>query len=101
MASQRTLVYGQVVLATDNLYSQCRAHSVVPHAATASPLQQLDVIGHYLSDLVAACQQQAAVQREQQAAAAAGGQPVAGHPQQEQQQQQATQQQAAQQLTAG
>jgi len=57
VASQRTLVYGQVVLATDNLFTQCRQRSHIAHAAYISPVQQLDVIGNYLSDLTAACKQ--------------------------------------------
>lgn len=55
VASQRTLEYGQVVLATDNLYSQCRQLSHITRAAHVGPLQHLEVIGNFISDLAAAC----------------------------------------------
>ena len=56
--SQQTLVYGQVVLAADNLFSQCRQRSHIVHALQSNPLQQLEIIGSYISDLVAVCRHQ-------------------------------------------
>lgn len=55
VAGQRTLVYGQIVLAADNLFSQCQQHSHIAHAPQADTMQQLEVIGNYISDLAAAC----------------------------------------------
>ncbi|KAI8474808.1 MAG: hypothetical protein J3K34DRAFT_517892 [Monoraphidium minutum] len=78
VASQRTLVYGQVVLAADNLFTQCRQRSRVAHAAAAGPLQQLEVIGNYVSDLVAACKAAAAGQAAAQGQEAAQGQAAGG-----------------------
>lgn len=57
VASQRTLMYGQIVLAADNLFSQCQQHSHIAHAPEAGTMQQLEVIGNYISDLVAVCAQ--------------------------------------------
>lgn len=78
-AGRRALVYGQVVLATDNLFSQCRQRSHIAAAAAAGPLQQLEVIGNYVSDLGAACRQAGAVAGAQPAAAggAGGAEPAA------------------------
>lgn len=55
LASQRTLEYGQVVLSADNVFNRCRQQSHVAHAPETHPLAQLDVIGQYVSDLLAIC----------------------------------------------
>jgi uncharacterized membrane protein YgcG len=55
IASQRTLEYGQVVLSTDNIFTRCRANSHIVQPPQTHPLQQLEVIGNYVSDLVAIC----------------------------------------------
>lgn len=60
VASQRTLEYGQVVMCTDNVFNRCRQHSKIAHQAESNPLHQLEVIGSYVSDLVAICKQQRA-----------------------------------------
>lgn len=52
--SQKTLEFGQLILATDNLFRRCCANSVIAHATTLCPLEQLEVIGHFVSDLEAA-----------------------------------------------
>lgn len=68
VASQRTLEYGQVVLSTDNIFSRCKQQSHIAHPPVTQPLQQLDIIANFVSDLLALCKQNAA------APAAAGGQ---------------------------
>lgn len=61
IASQRTLEYGQVVLSTDNIFSRCRQKSHIAHPAETHPLQQLDIIAAYVSDLMALCKKTAPV----------------------------------------
>lgn len=51
VASQKTLEYGQVVLSTDNIFNRCRGRSKIAYPPESNPLQQLDVIGNYVSDL--------------------------------------------------
>jgi len=55
VASQRTLEYGQVVLAADNVFNRCRQKSYNAHASESNPLQQLEIIGNYISDLLTIC----------------------------------------------
>lgn len=57
-ASQRMLEHGQVVLATDNLFNLCKQHSSIAHPDHDDPLQQLEVIGNFISDLTVAVGQQ-------------------------------------------
>jgi predicted nuclease with TOPRIM domain len=70
VAGQRTLVYGQVVMAADNLYAECKRRSHVAHAPHTDPVAQLKVIGNFLADLAAVCRQGGA------AAPAAAGSPA-------------------------
>ena len=51
VASQKTLEYGQVVLSTDNIFNRCRGRSKIAYPPESNPLQQLDVVGNYVSDL--------------------------------------------------
>ena len=53
VASQKTLEYGQVVLSTDNIFNRCRSRSKIAYPHESNPLQQLDVVGNYVSDLAA------------------------------------------------
>ncbi|KAF8059972.1 FAP73 [Scenedesmus sp. PABB004] len=55
VASQRTLEHGQVVLAADNVFNRCRQRSHIAHPPETHPLQQLDTIGNFVSDLQAIC----------------------------------------------
>jgi hypothetical protein len=55
VASQRTLEYGQVVLSADNIFNRCRQKSHIAHPPETNPLQQLEIIGSYVSDLLAIC----------------------------------------------
>lgn len=55
VASQRTLEYGQVVVSADNIFNRCRQKSHIAHPPETQPLQQLDIIGNYVSDLLAIC----------------------------------------------
>ncbi|GBF97344.1 flagellar associated protein [Raphidocelis subcapitata] len=73
VAGQRTLVYGQVVLAADNLWAECKRRSHVAHAPHTDPTAQLEVIGNFVADLAAICRQGGLG-----AAAAAGGLAPAG-----------------------
>ena len=57
VASEKTLEYGQVVLSTDNIFNRCRARSKIAYPSESNPLQQLDVIGNYVSDLAAIIKQ--------------------------------------------
>lgn len=57
VASEKTLEYGQVVLSTDNIFNRCRARSKIAYPSESNPLQQLDVIGNYVSDLSAIIKQ--------------------------------------------
>lgn len=57
VASQRTLEYGQVVLSADNIFNRCRQKSHIAHPPETNPLQQLEIIGSYVSDLLAICKQ--------------------------------------------
>lgn len=57
VASQKTLEYGQVVLSTDNVFNRCRGRSKIAYPPESNPLQQLDVIGNYVSDLAAIVKQ--------------------------------------------
>lgn len=50
-ASQKTLDHGQVCMATDNLFLRCSRRSNVNHPPHTNPLDQLHVIGDYMSDL--------------------------------------------------
>ena len=50
-ASQKTLDHGQVCMATDNLFLRCSKRSNVNHPNYTNPLEQLHVIGDYMSDL--------------------------------------------------
>lgn len=59
IASQRTLEQGQVVLSTDNIFSRCRQKSHIAHPAETHPLQQLDIIANYVSDLMVLCKRPA------------------------------------------
>lgn len=72
IASQRTLEYGQVVLSTDNIFSRCRQKSHIAHPPVTQPLQQLEIISNFVSDLMAERVAAAAAQ----AAAQAAGTPV-------------------------
>jgi hypothetical protein len=72
IASQRTLEYGQVVLSTDNIFSRCRQRSHIAHPPVTQPLQQLDIIANFVSDLMALCKQNAATPAAAQTAAVAG-----------------------------
>lgn len=58
MAAQRNLEYGQVILATQNLFQRCRENSVIAHSETIGPLEQMEVIGNFISDLEAAIKTQ-------------------------------------------
>ena len=60
IASQRTLEYGQVMLSTDNIFSRCRQKSHIAHPPVTQPLQQLDIIANFVSDLMALWQSAAA-----------------------------------------
>lgn len=62
VAAERTLVCGQVVLSTDNIFSRCRQKSHIAHPPVTQPLQQLDIIANFVSDLLAVCKQGAAAQ---------------------------------------
>jgi hypothetical protein len=57
VVSQKMLDYGQVVLATDNLFSRCRARSKIVHAPSSCPLAQMDIIANYVGDLGAILRQ--------------------------------------------
>jgi paraquat-inducible protein B len=57
VASQHTLTYGQIVLAADNLYAQCKSRSCIAQTSQATTMQQLDVIANFVSDLEAICKQ--------------------------------------------
>lgn len=57
VASQKTLEYGQVVLSTDNIFNRSRGRSKIGYHAESNPLQQLDVVGNYVSDLGAIIRQ--------------------------------------------
>lgn len=72
IASQRTLEYGQVVLSTDNIFSRCRQRSHIAHPPVTQPLQQLDIIANFVSDLMALCKQNATTPAAAQALAVAG-----------------------------
>lgn len=66
-AAQKTLEFGQVILATQNLFqrqaiharvlfdrdgvTRCRENSVIAHSDGLGPLEQLEVIGNFVSDL--------------------------------------------------
>jgi predicted nuclease with TOPRIM domain len=73
VASQQTLAYGQIVMVADNLFSQCKLRSHIAHATMAGTMQQLEVIGNFVSDLAAVCQQQSATESAVGAAVAQGG----------------------------
>ncbi len=49
----------QVCMATDNLFQRCRQRSHTGHSNTTNPLGQLDVIGNFVSDLLALKDQRA------------------------------------------
>ena len=49
--SQKTLEYGQLIMATHNLFQRCCENSVIAHPSNVTPLEQLDVIGHFIADL--------------------------------------------------
>ncbi|KAF5841599.1 hypothetical protein DUNSADRAFT_12297 [Dunaliella salina] len=51
VASQKTLEYGQVVFSTDNIFNRCHSRSKIGYPAESNPLQQLDVVGNFVSDL--------------------------------------------------
>lgn len=57
VASQKTLEYGQVVLSTDNIFNRSRSRSKIGYPAETNPLQQLDVVGNFVSDLAAIIRQ--------------------------------------------
>ena len=57
VASQKTLEYGQVIMSTDNIFNRCRNCSKIAHAAETNPLDQLEVISNYVSDLGAIIKQ--------------------------------------------
>ncbi len=40
-----------MVLSTDNIFNRCRGRSKIAYPPESNPLQQLDVIGNYVSDL--------------------------------------------------
>ena len=52
-----TMEHGRVCIATDNLFVRCRSRSAVKYAADENPLEQLRVIGEYMSDLDAVVKQ--------------------------------------------
>jgi len=51
LTCNRTLEYGQVCMATDNLYHRCRSKSFVNRPADADSLSQLEAVGNFVSDL--------------------------------------------------
>jgi hypothetical protein len=51
VASTRTLEYGQVCMATTNLFNRCRELSKIAHANVSNPVDQLEVVGNYVADL--------------------------------------------------
>eukprot|EP00238_Polyblepharides_amylifera_P008281 CAMPEP_0196588150 /NCGR_PEP_ID=MMETSP1081-20130531/59712_1 /TAXON_ID=36882 /ORGANISM="Pyramimonas amylifera, Strain CCMP720" /LENGTH=286 /DNA_ID=CAMNT_0041910571 /DNA_START=201 /DNA_END=1058 /DNA_ORIENTATION=- len=51
VASQKTLEHGQVCMASDNLFHRCVTRSKVNHPAYTNPMDQLGVIGDWISDL--------------------------------------------------
>ncbi|GMH41990.1 hypothetical protein BSKO_09909 [Bryopsis sp. KO-2023] len=57
VASQKTLEFGQVIMSTDNIFNRCRNRSRIAHPAETNPLEQLEVIGNYISDLGAIIRQ--------------------------------------------
>ena len=57
VASQKTLEYGQVVLSTDNIFNRSRSRSKIGYPQESNPLQQLDVVGNFVSDLGAIIRQ--------------------------------------------
>lgn len=57
VASQKTLEYGQVIMSSDNIFNRCRQCSSIAHAPEANPLDQLEVISNYVSDLGAIIRQ--------------------------------------------
>jgi hypothetical protein len=69
----------QVVLSTDNIFNRCRGRSKIGYPAESNPLQQLDVVGNFVSDLGAIVrmyrieQQRKAAKAEEAAAAATSG----------------------------
>ena len=56
-ASQKTLQHGQVTMATENLFLRCRESSKVNHPQYTSPMEQLNVIGDFMTDLAAIVKQ--------------------------------------------
>lgn len=72
VASQKTLEYGQVVLSTDNIFNRCRLNSKIGYHAETNPLQQLDVVGNFVSDLAAIIKQHRAEQARKAAKADEG-----------------------------
>ena len=56
-ASQKTLQHGQVTMAMENLFLRCRESSKVNHPQYTSPMEQLNVIGDFMTDLAAIVKQ--------------------------------------------
>lgn len=50
-ASRKIEELGQVHMATDNLFNRCHSRSTVGHPVYSAPLDQLTVIGDYMSDV--------------------------------------------------
>eukprot|EP01025_Chloroclados_australasicus_P060720 TRINITY_DN7828_c0_g1_i1.p1 TRINITY_DN7828_c0_g1~~TRINITY_DN7828_c0_g1_i1.p1 ORF type:complete len:313 (-),score=45.32 TRINITY_DN7828_c0_g1_i1:322-1260(-) len=51
IASQKTLEYGVAIMSTDNLFNRCRSKSSIFYSQQSNPLNQLDVVGNFVSDL--------------------------------------------------
>eukprot|EP00959_Pyramimonas_sp_CCMP1952_P353324 7402434-Pyramimonas_sp.AAC.1 len=54
-ASQKTLEHGQVCMASVNLFHRCTTRSKVNHPPYTNPVDQLGVLGDWISDLGAIC----------------------------------------------
>lgn len=51
IASTRTLEYGQVCMATNNVFNRCKELSKIAHPNLTNPMDQLEVVGNYVADL--------------------------------------------------
>ena len=51
IASTRTLEYGQVCMASNNVFHRCKELSRIAHANLTNPMDQLEVVGNYVADL--------------------------------------------------
>lgn len=59
-----------MVLSTDNIFNRSRGRSKIAYPPESNPLQQLDVIGNYVSDLAAIVKQWRTEQAKRAAAKA-------------------------------